>query len=130
VAEIELSCGEGLAEQSVLPEQLGRLIDAMADVLEFHLTALDPDDEEHAAYRKLTESQRSVAASLSAVAEQMAAYRDLPPAPHDADVMGSARTAEVFERFVQVEEQVLERLHARVAQDRTMLDSMPRVPRS
>ena len=124
MAEIELSCGEGLAEQSPLPEKLGRLIDAMADVLEFHLTALEPDDEEHTAYRKLTESQREVAARLLALAEQMAAYRDLPPAPHDAGVMGSARAADVFERFVRVEEEVSELLRARAGQDRTMLDSM------
>jgi hypothetical protein len=76
------TCGKGLAERSVLPEKLGRLIAALAEVLEVHTKALDLADGyskvEHAAYSRLVEEHRKIAAELAATAERMAGYWNLP----------------------------------------------------
>jgi hypothetical protein len=54
------TCGQGLAENSVLPEKIGSLIAAMAKNLELHMNALDltdPDSRaEYAAYEKLAKA--------------------------------------------------------------------------
>jgi hypothetical protein len=39
------TCGEGLAQNSLLPTKLGELAASMADVLEAHVPALDLEDE-------------------------------------------------------------------------------------
>ena len=128
MTEIELTCGEGLAAQSVLPAKVGELIAAMADVLELHATALDLEDEnarrEYDAYRQLTETHREAAIRLRAAAEQMESSRGLAAAAHDAEVMRSSEVAAVFERFVGVEEELLDLLRERVRGDRTMLTEM------
>ena len=128
VAEIEQACGEGLAEQSALPAMLGELMAATADVLEFHLTALSAGEEdgrpERDAYVNLAKAHRDAAARLRAVGEEMAGYRDLPKAKHDPAVLSSPQAAGTFERFVQVEQQLLELLGERVERDRAMLAEM------
>jgi hypothetical protein len=102
----EQTCGQGLAEYSVLPAQLAEVTEAMAGNLVAHMQALELDDEaarqEHAVYLRLAEEQRQAAARLRAVAGEMAAAgrRRLPavrqgqagaagPAPAD----GRARPA-------------------------------------
>ena len=37
----EPTCGQGLAEHSVLPAKVGELIASLAEILEFHTKALD-----------------------------------------------------------------------------------------
>jgi hypothetical protein len=124
------TCGQGLAENSTIPAQLGALTASMAEVLEAHLEALDLQDEnarqEHAAYLKLALEQRRVAGELRAIAEEMAGYRDLPMGRHDPHAVSSPKAFRAFESFVTVEHQLLELLHARVEQDRSMLGEMRR----
>jgi hypothetical protein len=53
----EPTCGKGLAENASLPAKIRELIDALAENLDLHLTALDLRDEnskkEDDVYRKL-----------------------------------------------------------------------------
>jgi hypothetical protein len=76
------TCGQGLAEHSVLPAKLAELTAALAENLEVHVTALDRTDEnaarEHGIYLELVEKHRKIAALLDATAEEMAASRDMP----------------------------------------------------
>jgi hypothetical protein len=126
--EIELACGEGLAEQSELPRSVARLIAATAGVLELHMTALDPRDgstaREHAAYEALSAALRANASDLRSTAEQMQRYHDLPPAKHDAELLRSPRAADAFASFVKAQDELFELLRKRVGQDRALLDEM------
>jgi hypothetical protein len=124
------TCGQGLAENSAIPAQLGALAASMAEVLAVHMEALDMEDEnarkEHVAYMKLVQEQRKVAGELRTIAEEMAGYRDLPVGRHDPQAMSSPKAFRAFERFVSVEHQLLELLQERVEQDRIMLGEMRR----
>ena len=85
--ESEQTCDQGLADNAVLPAHLGAVSAAIADVLEVHMNALDPDDgnsrlEQHA-YAELVDEHREAAARLLAVADHMARFRDLPMGRHD-----------------------------------------------
>lgn len=126
--EDEPTCGKGLAEHSVLPAKLGELTAAVAEILEVHMTALDLSDEnsrkEHDAYRELAKEHRETAVQLQATAERMAGYRDLPMGRHDMEVMASPKAREVFERFVKLEQEILELLQRRLERDRQMLGEM------
>jgi hypothetical protein len=120
----EWTCGMGLAQNSALPEKLGELTSAMAELLETHMKALDPSEEEYGAYQKLAKQQRMVAANLLTIADEMAGYHDLPMANHDEEVMASPEAVEAFRRFVKSEEQVLNMLQKRIGIDQEMLRSM------
>jgi hypothetical protein len=124
------TCGQGLAENSVIPAKLGELSASMAQILEVHMEALDLEDEdakkEHGVYVKLVKEQREAAAQLMAIAEQMAGSRDLPMGRHDQNAMSSATVVEAFENFVMVEQQLLTLLQQRVEQDRGMLGEIRR----
>ncbi len=126
------TCGQGLAAHSALPAKLGELTAAVAEVLEIHTTALDLEDEnarrERDAYLKLVAEHRQTAAELRAIGEEMAGYRDLPMARHDASVMASPVVADAFEKLVAVEEELLALLRERLEQDREMLAEMRRPP--
>lgn len=126
--EDEPTCGKGLAEHSALPAKLGELTAAVAGILEVHMTALDLTDEssrkEHDAYRELAKEHRETAAQLKATAESMAGYRDLPMGRHDMKAMASPKVRETFEKFVQLEQQLLELLQTRLERDRQMLGEM------
>jgi hypothetical protein len=126
----QLTCGQGLAENAILPARLGDLIASIADVLDVHTEALDLEDErsqrEHDVYLKLAAEQREVATRLRAIGDEMAGYRDLPMAKHDPDVMTSPKAVGAFEEFVAVEEQLLTMLDDRVRKDKAMLDEMRR----
>jgi hypothetical protein len=127
------TCGQGLAANATLPAKLGEVIAAMADVLETHTAALDLADEngrmEQDAYVNLVAHDRETAARLAAIAERMTGYRDLPMARHDPAVLTSAEAADVFERLVTVEEELLALLEERREQHRTMLAKLGRRPR-
>ena len=122
------TCGRGLAEHSALPAQLAEVTEAMASNLQVHMQALELDDEpareEHAVYLRLAEEQRQAAASLRAVANEMAAARDLPMGRHDAQTMSSPEVGDAFQRFVQAKQELLDLLQGMVEEDRRMLAEM------
>lgn len=119
------TCGQGLAEHSTLPAKLADLEDALADNLELHQKTLDLSDDnaktELDAYVKLTREHRTIAAQLRETARQMAGYRDLPMARHDERALANPKLVEAFERFVQLEEDLLARLNTALERDRQML---------
>ena len=122
------TCGRGLAEHSALPAQLAEVTEAMASNLQVHMQALELDDEpareEHAVYLRLAEEQRQAAARLRAVANEMAAARDLPMGRHDAQTMSSPEVGDAFQRFVKAKQELLALLQGIVEQDRRMLAEM------
>ena len=122
------TCGQGLAEHSVLPAKVGELISSLAEILELHMKALDLTDEnskkEHAAYVALASQYRKIAAQLQATAKQMAGYQDVPMGRHDQKAMSSPQFREAFERFVKLEEELLSMLQKRLEADRKMVAEM------
>jgi hypothetical protein len=122
------TCGKGLAENAVLPRAMGRVAFAMAGVLECHIKALDVKDpagrKEYDAYRRLIDDFRGVAPHLRTVAEQMAGYRDLPMASHDAKAMASPDAREALKTLVDVEQEMLAVLQKQVDEFRGILDSL------
>jgi hypothetical protein len=124
----EPTCGQGLAEHSVLPGKLSEVMEAMAETLEVHRAALDLDDEdtrpEDAAYRDLAERQRAASAQLRAIAGEMADQIDLPMGRHRLDVLTSPAAVEAFERFVGSERDLLGLLEQAVARHEAMLGAM------
>jgi hypothetical protein len=125
VAERQLKCGEGLAENSILPATMGALVRALARVLETHATALDPTDEnartERNVYLKLAAAQRQIAIQLGIVATDMRSARDLPAAPHDMNVMTSPAAQDALKAFVDEEQILLSLLTSAIDRDRKML---------
>jgi hypothetical protein len=124
------TCGKGLAANSGLSAKLGDLTAAMAQILEVHMKALDLSDSnaraEHQAYQKLGQAHRAAAAQLRSLAAEMVGYRDLPMGKHDPRAMSGPEPALAFERFIQVEEELLDLLQNRLAQDRGLLLQMGR----
>jgi hypothetical protein len=124
------TCGQGLAEHSVLPARLGELTAALAENLEVHMPALDLTDEnakrEHDAYVKLATELRTIAGRLHATRDAMAGYRDLPMGRHDERALSSPEVVAAFEGFVKVEQELLQLLPVRVDQHETMLAGMAR----
>jgi hypothetical protein len=119
------TCGQGLSSRSALPAKLGELLTALARILEAHMRALDPADtdarKELDAYAKLVTDHRNIADRLSGIAEQMAGYRDLPPAAHDEVAMSDAVARKAFERFVRLEQELTTVLQEHLRQDQQML---------
>ena len=126
--EQQQTCGKGLAENAVLPARLGAVTNALADVLEAHVKALDLDDDhaqlEHDAYTKLVDENRDAAARLRAVAERMAGYRDLPMGVHDDRAMTSPEPVGAFEAFIAMKEELRALLKEQDARDRQLLTQM------
>jgi hypothetical protein len=124
----EPTCGQGLAEHSVLPGKLSEVMTAMAETLEVHRTALDLSDEdtrpEDAAYRDLAEDQRSAAARLRAIAGDMAGHLELPMGRHRIEVLTSPEAVAAFERFVASERDLLGLLQQTLARHDAMLGAM------
>jgi hypothetical protein len=128
----EQTCGQGLAEYSVLPAQLAEVTEAMAGNLVAHMQALELDDEaarqEHAVYLRLAEEQRQAAARLRAVAGEMAAARDLPMGRHDTQTMTSPEVADAFQRFVKDKQELLALLQRMAEHDQRLLGEMGQAP--
>jgi hypothetical protein len=122
------TCGKGLAANSVLPQHLGKVIGAMAEVLEVHMLALDLTDEnskqEHAAYQKLSREMREIAAQLASTAAEMAGYRDLPMGRHDMQAMTHPRVHDTFAEFVQQKQALLALLQKSEEVDQKLLAEM------
>jgi hypothetical protein len=120
-----VTCGQGLAEHSVLPSKVGELIAALAENLEAHIPTLDLTDEnaraERSAYDKLAERHRTIAAQLQVVADEMASYRGLPMAKHDQRALSSPEVLEAFEGFVAAEQELLALLRSGAARDQDLL---------
>jgi hypothetical protein len=123
-----LTCGRGLAEHSLLPAKLAKLIASMADNLEAHMKALDLRDEharrEHGAYLKLAAENRRVASELRAISDEMASYRDLPMGAHDDEAMNAPNILEHFEDLVKCERDVFNLLEKTMEHDQRMLVEM------
>lgn len=126
--EDQRTCGKGLAEHAALPAVLGDVMASVARVLEVHTRALDLTDEnskkEHDAYARLMRDHRAIAAELTATAQRMAGYRDLPMGRHDEASLATPEAFEAFETFVRLEHELVEHLKHRLERDRTMLREM------
>ena len=122
------TCGLGLAEHSALPAKLAELTGSVAAILEQHMKALDLTDassrQELEAYRRLADAHRDAATQLHAIATEMAGYRELPMGRHDETQMAAPAAGDVFEQFVQQEQELMALLEKRLSQDRPMLAEM------
>ena len=122
------TCGRGIAANAPLPDHLGRLAAATADVLEAHLPMLDVSDPdaaaEHALYVWLIEEQRRAAHVLQAVAQRMAGAQDLPMGRHADAPAANAAMERALTSFVASEAELHASLEARLPQDRAMLAAM------
>lgn len=119
------TCGQGLADHSVLPAKLGELTASVAETLEAHVKALDLEDEssrtEYDAYQELAKAHREIARQLLGTAERMAGYRDLPMGRHDPKAMSAPEARAAFEKLVRLEQELLALLQGRVEQHRELL---------
>ncbi len=122
------TCGEGLAQNSVLPGKLGELAVAMAENLEAHMRALDVDDpdsrREYEVYVQLANEQRETAARLLATANEMAAARDLPMGRHDFTDGDNAQVLAAFEKLVRIKHELITLLEQAGGQDQSLLSQM------
>ncbi len=122
------TCGEGLAQNSVLPGKLGELAAAMAENLEAHMRALDVADpnarQEYEVYVQLANEQRETAARLLATANEMAAARDLPMGRHDFTDVNNAGALTAFEKLVKIKQELHGLLEKSGEQDQALLSQM------
>jgi hypothetical protein len=122
------TCGQGLAENSVLPALLAELIASLGENLLVHIQALDRTDEnaqkEYLAYQELAKEYDTIATHLKSTAQKMAGYRDLPMGKHDQKAMSDPKVLKVFEQFVTLEQELGTLLGTRLEQDQKMLSEM------
>ena len=106
------TCGEGLAEHSVVPAKLSEFVAAIADNLEAHMRALDLNDEssreEFEVYVKIAQQHREIEGQLRETAELMAGQRGLPMGRHDPAAMADPSVIAAFEKLVRVETELVE----------------------
>ena len=124
----EWTCGKGVAANAALPERMGALLGAVADVLQNHTRSLDGADangaEELAAYQRLVEEHRGAASALAGLAAAMRSYSDLAAAEHDMAKLMDAASVEVMEALVRAQEDVLALLQERAVEYGEMLRQM------
>jgi hypothetical protein len=124
----EATCGKGLAANATLPAAAGELFRAMAHLLDVHQRALDLTDEkarpEHAAYATVAQELRNASSQLTAIAERMAGYHDLPMGRHDERQMAGRAAFDAFEQFVQSERTLVSLLSATTGEHESMLGQM------
>jgi len=122
------TCGQGLAEHAAVPASIALLIECLGDNLEVHLPTIDTRTEagmaEHGAYATLVEECREAGRLLKSMAERMAAYRDLPMAPHRAEALADPTILHAFERYVAMQDQLIDVLQRVRERDLTLLKSM------
>jgi hypothetical protein len=98
------TCGMGLAMGSELPARMADLLSIMGRNLEMHMRSLDGNDpvasEELIAYQKLTGRMRDVSGYLEALAGEMASYRNLPMAHHDAAELNTPDVRAAFDTLI------------------------------
>ena len=126
--EAEPTCGKGLAENAVLPENLAAVAEAMAAVLEVHQKSLDLTDPrtrvEFEAYQKVAEDLRGGGWHFKEAAKRMMASRQMPMGKHRVEALASPEAGAVFATFVMAERELLSLLHAGVERDQRMLAEM------
>jgi hypothetical protein len=124
----QTTCGKGLAENSVLPAKLGKLLAAMAENLEVHTKALDLTDQnsraEYDAYEELIRELKQISAQLEETANQMAGYRDLPMGRHDEQAMTHPIVHTTFQMFVKQKQELLSLLEETRERDTKLLERM------
>jgi hypothetical protein len=122
------TCGQGLAESAALPAGLAGVAEAMAGMLERHMTALDLTDPhstaEHAVYGELAAVHRLAAGQLRAAADRMDAQRTLPMGAHDMDAIAHPATVQAFQTLVDAKRHLLTLLRDTADDDDAMLDMM------
>ena len=122
------TCGEGLAQNAVLPSKLSELLASLARILEVHTRALDRTDErtaaEHDAYIAVAASHRAAAQSLQALAESMRSHRGIPMGRHETAVLLSKDALQAFEEFVRLERELKELLDQHIEEHQKMLIEM------
>jgi hypothetical protein len=122
------TCGQGLAESAALPAGLARVTEAMAGMLERHMTALDLSDPhstvEHTVYGELAAAHRRIADQLRAAADRMDAQRDLPMGPHDMAAIMHPATVQAFQTLVDAKRSLLALLRDDADSDDAMLGMM------
>ena len=120
------TCGQGLAERSVLPAKLRALTAAMADNLDEHRRTLDLTDTnaraEDDAYRAVSSALRDAATQLQVVADRMAGYGALPMGRHDERAASSPEILDAFVRFIEREQDLSTLLNTWIQEDRAMLE--------
>lgn len=126
MAEEQPTCGKGIAAAAGLQTKLAGLTIALARLLEYHMTALDPSEPggraEHQAYGSLASGLREISTRLEAVSREMEGYRDLPMAVHDMEVMAGQAT--VFADYVSAERDLASLLQESATRDEEMLAAM------
>jgi hypothetical protein len=119
------TCGEGLAQRSVLPARLSALTAAMAEVLETHQQTLDLTDDnaraERIAYQQLANDYRHLTSQLRATADRMLGYRDLPMARHHAQAMLGPEIRGALANVVERERDLAALLKTWIEEDQAML---------
>ncbi len=124
----QLTCGQGLAENSLLPGKVGELTAAMAETLEMHMRTLDvndpPSKKEYDVYVQLANEQRETAARLLATANEMAGARDLPMGRHDFNPESASQLVTALKKYVRIEQELLALLQQTAEQDQAMLLEM------
>ena len=122
------TCGQGLAENAALPARLALVTEAMTDMLERHMIALDLTDPrsaaEHAVYGELAAAHRRTAEQLRAAAHLMDAQRDLPMGPHDMAAMSDPSTVQAFQALVDAKRHLLALLRDTADEDDAILQMM------
>jgi len=120
------TCGKGIAANAPLRARLAELMAASAGIFEGHQAALDPNEPngqlELNAYARLAQAHQEIAAALTAAAEQMAGYYDLPMAEHDEQAMLDPKRVEEFERYVRAEQALVALLQTNLEEDLAMLN--------
>ena len=121
----EPTCGRGLAESAGVPAALAAVAAGLAQNLELHVRALDPDDpagaQEQAVYERVARSLRSAAVDLEAAAAEMAAAVDLPMGAHDMAAITNPDFVDAFAGYVAAEDDLRRLLDARRADNEQML---------
>jgi ribosomal protein S12 methylthiotransferase accessory factor YcaO len=119
------TCGKGLAANAALPERIGALMQAMAELLQNHTRSLNLSDAnaalERNAYDVLIQAQRDIASRLDALAATMRSYRDLPIGKHDERALTDQTSLDVFGSFIRAEQNVVSLLQQNIATHRAML---------
>ena len=119
------TCGAGIANHAVFPAKLGQWSAALAEVLEVHTTALDPEDPsaqpELDAYIRLINRFRELAGELRATAAEMTADRALAMPAHDASVLEGTRAIDAFRGYVERERELVALLRSELARDEKLL---------
>jgi hypothetical protein len=85
--ELDMTCGQELAQSAEVPEKLGTLMGHVADNMEAHArwvgAASAEARREHDAMLAVAHEYRNISVSSARTAALMRSLRDLPGAPHD-----------------------------------------------